>query len=62
MPDGNVTIRAVHEIVGLALRYDGHPSPESRAKGGAGYGDRNRLTRFSKLVMARDFWRQALDP
>ena len=26
------------------LRYGGHPSPESRAKGGAGYGDRTRLT------------------
>jgi hypothetical protein len=23
---------------------------------GAGYGDRNQLTSFSKLVMARDFW------
>ena len=22
----------------------------------AGYGDRNQLTSFSKLVMARDFW------
>ncbi len=27
-----------------ALRYGGHPSPEMRAKGGAGYGDRTRLT------------------
>ena len=27
---------------------------------GAGYGDRNRLGGLSKLVMARDFWRQAL--
>jgi hypothetical protein len=27
-----------------------------RAKGETGYGNRNLLTRFSKLVMARDFW------
>ena len=29
--------------------------------GGAGYGDRTLLTRVSKLVMARDFWRQGFD-
>jgi len=28
-----------------------------RAEAGAGYGDRTLLTRDSKLVMVRDFWR-----
>ena len=28
----------------------------------AGYGDRTRFAGFPKLVMARDFWRQALHP
>jgi hypothetical protein len=39
-----------------ALRHRGHPSPDTRAKGGAGDGDRTRLTSFSNLVMARSFW------
>jgi hypothetical protein len=29
---------------------------------GAGYGDRTQLTRFSKVVMTRDFWSEGFDP
>ncbi len=32
-----------------ALRSGGHPSPESRAKGGAGYGDRTRVRGLGSL-------------
>src|SRR5205814_8261718 len=32
-----------------ALRYGGHPSPRSRAKGGAGYGDRTRVRGLGSL-------------
>src|SRR6476619_2979693 len=41
------------------------PRPEALAReevSGAGYGDRNRLGVFSRLLMACDFWRQALHP
>jgi hypothetical protein len=38
-------------------RFGGQP-PRGIASGGwSGYGDRTLLTRDSKLVMARDFWR-----
>ena len=29
---------------------------------GAGYGDRTQVTRFFKVVMARDFWSEEFDP
>ena len=29
---------------------------------GAGYGDRTQLTRFSKVVMTRDFWSERFGP
>ena len=38
------------------------PPEQGSAEVGAGYGDRTRLGGFSKLVMARDFWHQALEP
>ena len=39
-------------------RYGGQLSRDhGSAEVGAGYGDRTLLTCFSKLVMARDFWR-----